>query len=91
VSVAEVYTTETANIVNNLWVNDLEVKFLVCANCKVNPPNPITYGCQPLKFCIYCDFYSDLTLMFCTFFGCAHANRPSHKYHVSWYFYALLV
>jgi len=39
-NVAEVYTTETANIannpwVNNLWVNNMQVNSWFCINCKV--------------------------------------------------------
>ena len=39
-NVAEVYTTETANIANNPWVNDLwvnnmQVNSWFCTNCKV--------------------------------------------------------
>ena len=78
-NVAEVYTTETANIANNLWVNDLQVNswFALTARKPLQIPSPTV--CQPLKFCIYFDFYSDLTLMYCTFFGCAHANSPHIK------------
>jgi len=34
-NVAEVYTTETANIANNPWVNNMQVNSWFCTNCKV--------------------------------------------------------